>query len=175
MDRCLQWMMKHHLNSVPMPVHPAMADSQPCPCANEGYENWLPIASIVTNQQLDDLEATINYPLPADYRRFLQHKHFYALLLGGAEFFPHPIDEWQQVLRQEMLTNWPDALRAGYIPFANYGGAGDVLCFYAEPNQSTADYPVVFYDHEDSRAQPFSRNFATLLPQLLAEIPTRDM
>jgi hypothetical protein len=174
-DRCLQWMIKHHLNSIPIPVHPAMADAHPSPYADDGYESWLPIDSTVTNQQLDDLEAAIGHSLPADYRRFLQHRHLYDLLLGGAEFFSHPIDEWQQVLRQEMLTNWPDALRTGHIPFANYGGAGDVLCFYAGPNQATTDYPVVFYDHENSCAQPFSPSFATLLPQLLTETPTRDV
>jgi hypothetical protein len=168
-------MINHQLNNIPLPVHPAMADSHPCPYADDGYENWVPIASTVTNQQLDDLEAAIHYSLPADYRHFLQHKHFYSLLLGDAEFFPHPVDEWQQVLRHEMLSNWPDALRTGCIPFANYGGAGDVLCFCAGPNQAATDYPVVFYDHENGRAQPFSSSFAALLPQLLAETPTRDV
>ncbi|MCI1188002.1 SMI1/KNR4 family protein [Hymenobacter sp. DH14] len=164
-DSCLQWMVNHRLNNIPLPVHPAMAAWHPSPYADDGYESWIPIASTVTNQQLNDLEASINYALPADYRCFLQHKHFYELLLGDAEFFPHPIGEWQQILLRQVLTNWPLACQQmGLIPFASWGGAGDLLCFSA--NSMSPDYPVVLWNHEDWSIEDFSPNFTSLLDEL---------
>lgn len=167
-DRCLQWLIDHQGNNWPLPVHPAMASAQPSPFADEEYESWLPIASTVTDQQLDDLETALGHSLPADYRRFLQHKHFYELMIGGAEFFSHPIDDWQQILHREMLANWPpDYPHEGLIPFASWGGAGDVLCFAAADSHSV-DYPVVLWNHESDSTDEFSVSFAELLAQLYA-------
>lgn len=175
-DRALNWLVRHNLNNWPTPVHPLMATRQPSVYADEGYEDWLPIASTVTDKQLTGLELAIGYQLPPAYRAFLQHKHFYELLLGQADFFPHPVKEWSEILRKEMLLNWsPDAQQAGLIPFASWGGAGDVLCFTASGQQAKADYPVLLWNHEDGNTEFFSTSFATLLPKLLAEIPERDM
>ena len=171
-DRCLQWMIKNQLNNIPLPVHPAMADSHPCPYAGDGYENWMPIVSTVTNQQLAELEKAIHCSLPADYRFFLKHKHFYDLLLGGAEFFAHPVDEWQQVLLDQMLINWPpECQQMGLIPFASWGGAGDALCFLANSTQSPVNYPVVVWNHEDWSIDDFSPGFAAALHKLAAAHP----
>ena len=149
-----------------------MADSNPSPYADDGYESWLPIASTVTNQQLNDLEEAIKHPLPADYRRFLQHKHFYDFLLGDAEFFAHPVDNWEQILRDQMLTNWPlECQQMRLIPFASWGGAGDLLCFLANSVSLPADYPVVVWNHEDWSTEEFSPNFAASLNKLAAARP----
>jgi hypothetical protein len=168
-DRCLQWLIDHQGNNWPLPVHPAMASPHPSPFADEEYESWLPIASTVTDQQLDELETAFGYLLPAEYRRFLQHKHFYELMIGGAEFFSHPIDQWQQILHSEVLTNWPpDYPHEGLIPFALWGGAGDVLCFAAISATQAGNYPVVLWNHENGSTDEFSTSFAELLVQLYA-------
>lgn len=173
-DRALQWLVRHQINNVPVPVHPLMAAGYPSLFADEGYEAWLPIASTVTTRQLAELEATLGYSLPASYKAFLQHKHFYELTIGQAEFFAHPPDEWLQVLREEMLQSGPAALdQTGLLPFASWGGAGDELCFDTTQPKPAAEYPVMLWHHEDGRTKLFSANFAALWPQLLAETPER--
>ena len=167
-DRSLQRLMQAGLNAVPLPVHPLMAASQPSIYADDGYENWLPIASTVTDEQLVAFEATIGYSLPPAYKAFLHYKHFYDLYIGEAEFFTHPVDDWLAQLQYQVLEMWPaENLAAGLVPFASWGGAGDMLCFDTSRNQDTAEYPVMLWNHQDNnQTEDFSPNFTTLLQQL---------
>jgi hypothetical protein len=148
-----------------------MADKQPSPYADEGYSNWLPIASTATDEELATLESLIGYQLPADYKAFLQYKHFYELLIGQAEFFAHPVGDWMNGLLSEYQFNQPTSLlHKSLIPFANWGGAGNLLCFNASQNDSSCDYPVVVWDHESADYfEDFSLSFSRSLVQLDAE------
>lgn len=148
-----------------------MADSQPSRYADGGYENWLPIASTVTNEQLTAFETTIGYSLPPSYKAFLQYKHFYDLAIGGAEFFIHPVDDWLVQLHYQVLEMWPaENLAAGLLPFASWGGAGDMLCFDTSRNQDTREYPVLLWNHEDNHhTEDFSPDFTALLQQVELE------
>lgn len=169
-DRSLEFLIDADLNNLPSPVHPLMADTKPSIYAAEGYENWLPIASTVTDAQLACLEVAIGHKLPPDYKAFLQYKHFYTLFIGQADFIPHPVDSWINSFLST-IDNFPkEYVAKGIIPFAMWGGAGDVLCFDSTSNQATADYPVVLWDHENVDSfENFSPNFAELLPQLEKE------
>ena len=167
-DCGLQRLTEASLNCVPIPVHPLMTDSQSSIYVDEGYENWLPIASTATTEQLAAFETIIGYSLPPAYKAFLQYKHFYELVIGGAEFFTHPVDDWLARLHYEVLEMWPaENLAAGLIPFAGWGGAGDMLCFDTTRNQETIEYPIVLWNHEDNNyTEDFSSDFTTLLLQL---------
>jgi hypothetical protein len=170
-DRSLQLLLDADLNNSLPPVHPLMADTKPSAYAADGYENWLPIASTVTDAQLACLEVAIGRKLPPDYKAFLQYKHFYELHIGNTTFFEHPIDTWLSVLFKNLHHGWPREylIDKGFIPFAMYEDWG-MLCFDANRAQDTANYPVVLWDHEQpDEVTDYSASFAELLPQLEAE------
>jgi hypothetical protein len=170
-DRSLGSALEAGVNNWPSDVHPLMSDAQPSPYADEGYTNWLPIASTVTDEQLASVEALIGYQLPTDYKAFLQYKHFYELLIGQAEFFAHAAGDWMDSLLSEYQLNQPASpLHKNLIPFASWGGTGDLLCFDVSRNNESCDYPVVVWDHESADYfEDFSLNFSHLLVQLDAE------
>ncbi len=169
-DRSLSRAIEAGVNNWPSDVHPLMADVQPSPYVDEGYVSWIPIASTATDEDLASIEALIGYRLPTSYKAFLQYKHFYELLIGQAEFFAHPVGDWMDSLLSEYQFNQPESfLHNGLLPFAGWGGAGDLLCFDVSRDDESCDYPVVLWSHEDDYFEDFSLNFSQLLPQLEAE------
>lgn len=168
-DRTLQKWFDLGLDSVPVQPPPSMAAS--ADCNEESYWRWVPTASTVTVEDLASLEATIGFALPTAYKLFLQHKHFYDLNISEADFLSHVDGSWQNDLLEEWYNGAPrdELIDKGYLPFAGWAGAGDLLCFDTNRNEDSHDYPIVLWNHESGGTDDFSPNFISLLIGLDAE------
>lgn len=165
-DKYLQQWVNMEMNKLPTDIAPEMADrSGP---DEEGWTTWYPIASTVTDEDIQELELIIGQNLPASYKIFLKHKHFYELHINEAEFGGHEIREWKANFTEAIYNGWPRHLLVdrGYIPFAKWSDWG-ALCFNTNINVEDYEYPVVLWDH-DAAAEyaPFSDNFKEALIKL---------
>ncbi len=114
------------------------------------WVRWKPIASTVTDAELDALEREIGLTFPPLYRAFLEYLHFVALTETGLRFEPHLCDGWLQTLRRAYFKSWPREriLDLGLLPFGEESlmDAGPV-CFDTRSRLADGDCPVVFWDH----------------------------
>jgi SMI1-KNR4 cell-wall len=115
------------------------------------WKGWKPVASSVTDLQLDSLEHETKLTFPPVYREFLKYLHFIDLTERGVRFEKHRSDSWQQVLRKAYFKSWPreQILDVGLLPFGSeaFMDAGPV-CFDTRSRMANGDCPVVFWDHE---------------------------
>jgi hypothetical protein len=146
-DKYLDQLVARNLNRREGGVHPEMAGP-----VSDKYDNWflwLPIPSTVTDAELAEVETRLGHPLPASYRRFLKHRHFYELTISDCIFLKHPIRGWQDELYGEVFNGYPREwlIDTGRIPFAELSDWG-LLCFDTTAPVKDHDYPVVLWDHE---------------------------
>lgn len=113
------------------------------------WKHWQGIDSIVTDEDLNQLEQQIGYKLPLPYRQLLQYRHFYKLdNVGEINLLSHVYGRWKDILLDQYYNyNEPDEIiHKGYVPFAYYSDWG-IVCF--DTNRMTdGDCPVVMLDHE---------------------------
>ena len=171
-DRYLDKMIKVELNYITGEVVPAMRGKD----NGEGWTEWIPIPSTVTESELAELEQRIGYPLPDAYKLFLQYKFFYELMIDNVSFNNHIAGSWQEGLLDLVLHSYPKEwfVDKGYIPFANYDDWG-LLCFDAgkqqTPESSGTNYAVCLWDHE--KPQQFKWLYPDFLT-LMQDLDKRD-
>lgn len=165
-DTNLQKWIDMGLNELPGAIEIEMAD--PNQDRGEEYSTWFPIDSKVTDEEIEELENRLGYPLPGDYKTFLKHKHFYELHISEASFCSHPVNTWRAKLIAMTFDGYPTEylIEKGYIPFADWNDWG-LLCFDTNRNKEDFNYPVVLWDHETaSKVQDHSPDFYDLLIKL---------
>lgn len=132
------------LNTLPRPIEKEMAGSTD----KEGWTTWYPIASKVTDLEIEDFEEQIGHRFPSDYKRFLKHKHFYDLQISQANF-THPVNTWRRAHVGLIYESYPREflIDKGYLPIASWSDWG-LLCFDTNAGDGEHNYPVVQWDHE---------------------------
>ena len=169
-DRHLKSWLEKGLNSLPEEIEPEMANPNEPP-NDEGWQNWYPISSMVTDSEIESLEKALNVLLPNSYKIFLKHKHFYELYISEAHFSGHQIRYWKRHLLEMAFEGYPRELLIdkGYIPFADWSDWG-MLCFNTNISRKDNEYPIILWDHDRwDDYEPFSENFYSLLQKLDAE------
>ncbi|MBO6516754.1 MAG: SMI1/KNR4 family protein [Bacteroidia bacterium] len=147
MDQHLQSLIHLELNKLPYPIVDEMADANQE--KDEEWRTWTPVNSLVTDEEIQEMESRIGHPLPQSYHRFLKHKHFYDLQIDECSFCAHPAGIWRASLSEMIFNGYPREflLDTGRIPFANWSDWG-LLCFDTTIKCKNHDYPIVRWDHE---------------------------
>ena len=131
------------------------------------YKTWRPIDSIIDEENLDNLEAELNFKLPKSYREFLMYKHFLELNIDDfcIDFPRHLPDKSLKDLKQKAI----DFYEPGYLLehklfyFADFCDCG-LICFDAKEQKENNEYDIVYIDHEDiERKYFYAHNFKGLL------------
>ena len=154
------------LNKLPIDIAPEMTDG--LGPDEEGWATWYPIDSTITDEDIKELELIIGHNLPASYKVFLKHKHFYEMHIDEAEFGGYEIREWKANFTKTIYNGWPRQLLIDkrYIPLATWSDWG-ALCFDTNVRVEDGEYPVVLWDHEASdEYTPLSDNFQEALIKL---------
>jgi SMI1 / KNR4 family (SUKH-1) len=151
------------LHVVPIDVAPEMR--APDLDQEEEYQGWKPIESKVSDEDIVAFEALIGYPLPEDYKTFLQHKHFYELHIHEISFCSHPIHSWKSCFEDLLFNGWPREfhLDRGYIPFADWSDYAS-LCFDTNRGKIDHNYPIIsiWFENPEQVNDEFE-DFYTLL------------
>lgn len=135
------------------------------------WKTWSPVASKVTDQEIQTLENEIGYLFPESYKIFLKHQHFYELNIADVSFAAHIVDTWQNGLKAMVFDGNPKEflIDKGLIPFANYSDWG-LLCFNATKKAEDNEYEILLWDHERWDEVEFKfENFTAMLVALDAE------
>ncbi|KAF2081961.1 SMI1/KNR4 family protein [Flavobacterium sharifuzzamanii] len=146
-DLNLNNLIEFNGNILPQKIELEMAD--PNQDNSEEWKTWFPVASTVTDDEIEELQNQIGCEFPEDYKMFLKYKHFYELHISEASFFEHPINSWKMSLVEKIFHEHlkDDLIDNGLIPFAMWEDWG-YLCFDTNRNNGDNNYPVVLWDHE---------------------------
>ncbi len=137
---------------------------------------WKPIASTVTDHDIEEIEIFSGIPFPESFKAFLKYKHFYELGFSNpmeVVFFDHPVHTWKRKYFDYYSYDWVRKylLAKKYLPFAAHYDWG-ILCFDANEPVSDHEYTIVMIDHElvwDELMpfQLFNANFMEMVSQRL--------
>ena len=166
-------LMKRPMRDMPSAMRDSMVKQ------DDVWVPWKPVASTVSDSDLDTLERTIRLAYPPAYRHFLKILHFYDLC-GSVDFFRHPVDKWRAELLGQYKSWLPKRIvGAGLIPFGRETkmDAGPT-CFDTGRRLPNGDCPVVFWDHEwvgkDKEVQPLFSSSIKMFECLLMEVEAPD-
>jgi hypothetical protein len=168
-DKHLQKLIGLGLNMLPHKY----AESEMCnpDDTTTEWRTWSPVASKVTDAEIQSLENDIGYSFPGSYKIFLKHKHFYELMIADVSFASHIINTWQKGIREMVFEGYPREflIDKGLIPFANYSDWG-LLCFNTAKKTAENEYEIVLWDHERWDEVEFKyENFTAMMLALDAE------
>lgn len=143
-------------NRLPQEIEPEMLSAEPAEeddDEDEEWQTWISIPAKVSDDEIREFEELIGHRLPEDYKTFLQHKHFYELIIDQASFCPHPVNTWRADQSEKIFNGYPRELLIdrGFIPIADWSDWG-LLCFDTTLNSADFNYPVVLWDHENFEA-----------------------
>ena len=166
-DKHLKTLIDNGINSLPSKIeHEMTAPNEPP--NNEGWQKWYPIASTVTEREIEEIERQLKFRLPISYRVFLKHKHFYELYISEVRFSGQEIRNWKLNLTNMAFNGYPREflIDKGYIPFADWSDWG-LLCFDTNSPNLESEYPIVLWDHDRyDEFRLFSEDFLSLLIKL---------
>ena len=179
-DRTIEAIIDTHLqkwadagiNQRPGPIDKEMAG----PTNKEGWTQWHPIPSKVTDSEIEDFEEQIGHRLPSDYKRFLKHKHFYDLYISEASF-THLANTWRTTHMKLIYGGYPREflIDKGYLPFADWNDWG-MLCFDTNADDGKHNYPVVMWDHDRPyQVKPMYRDFTDLIQNLDRQASEKEL
>ena len=116
---------------------------------NDGWTQWKPIPSTVTDEQLNEIQNTIGATFPKQFVTLLKHRHFIELQIGEISLASHPSDFWRLSLSNMAFDTWPKEwlIDKGYMPFATYSDWG-MWCFGINQLSPNGECPVYQWDHE---------------------------
>jgi hypothetical protein len=166
-DTALDQLIRADMMRLPDPRMPLeMYDSTRA--TRQDWKPWKPIASTVTDEDLDDLEARTGLKFPPLYRAFLQYKHFYELPGGWIWFEKHLPGRWKEDLLRLYFDSWDpdDIIHAGLIPFGSFTDTG-AACFDTRVKLDGGDHPVVLWDHDWMHVKPLFSSSARMFESLL--------
>lgn len=132
---------------------------------NKSLKIWKPIASTITDEELNELENKIAKKLPKSYREFLKYKFFKEFMLEdyGIDFPSHlPNKTIADILERNDIFE-DDFMPKGLIYFADFSDWG-MLCFDTNQEREDGEFPIVMIDHEDMETSHlYAENFRDLL------------
>lgn len=132
---------------------------------NKKLKIWKPVASSITDKELDELEVKMDRKLPKSYREFLKYKFFNDFMLEDYSIvFPSnlPNKTINHLFENTQLFD-RDLIDRGYIYFADFNDDG-FLCFDTNQSRDGNEYPIVMIDHEDMETSHlYAQNFRDLL------------
>jgi len=124
-----------------------------------GWVEWRVMPSAVTPADVDALEEEIGHTLPPSFRAYLMARA-HLLDFGTRRFnnqlllFGLPTRDPLGGLR-DLLGECPAFLRAGLIPFGDFGDGWGPLCFDTHRRGPDGECPILWLDHEDlARLEP---------------------
>ncbi len=131
------------------------------------WKGWKPIASIIDDNDLNNLEIKIGYKLPLSYREFLKYKHFIELKIpDNAVNFPKHLPDKELNFLLELVFNYmipEQIIGKGFIYFADFEDYG-ILCFDTNEQNENNEYPIVYVDNYDLKEiHLYANNFLELL------------
>jgi len=134
---------------------------------SDDWIGWKPVASTVSDSELDEFEKEIKYPLPHSFRSYLKHKHFYELSLPdfAVNLRGNVSGRTISGMRNLVFNSFvPELLIGkGYIYFADFHDYG-LLCFDANEVRNENEYAIVYIDHENLEdVHTYASNFYDLL------------
>lgn len=122
-------------------LEPPMAFGEP---NQDGWVRWRTMPSTVTDADLAGAEALLPAPLPPAMKAYFKYR---CILMMDRLMLPEipAADPLGPFLAEAMA--WAPLLKAGYIPFAEYGDGYGPVCL--DTRQPTGDdYAVGWIDHE---------------------------
>ncbi|MBE7683567.1 hypothetical protein GUA98_24390 [Paenibacillus sp. P13VS] len=120
---------------------------------DEGWVRWRMLASMVTEDQISELEQSCGLPVPVPplYRAYLSTRYVMNVYLRYDDFvigLPDlPSDRPLRRL-QELWVAWKPLIAEGYIPLATYEDDAGPVCWDIRKPGGDHDYAVVWFDHE---------------------------
>lgn len=165
-DNCLTEMSKNDIfMKMPGDIPFEMLDNSIS--QTDDWKGWKPIASIITDQDINRLEDKIGYQLPFSYRYFLKYKHFYSLKIADHSVnLPHHLPNKKLTYLHEYFFESFDPeflIEKNYIYFADFYDYG-LLCFDANEPAENNEYKIVYIDHERLEdIHLYANNFRELL------------
>lgn len=164
-DASLKEMSAKKLMMSPGDIFPEMLDDSIQ--AVDDWKGWRPIKSIITDEDINELEEKIARKLPQSYREYLKYKHFYKISIPDfainlpAHLPDRSLDKLRELVFECMDPEY--LIGRNYIYFADFHDYG-LLCFDANESVDDNEYKIVFIDHEDYDSIHFyANNFRELL------------
>lgn len=124
---------------------------------------WKPVASTISEDEIDTLEARLGAAFPPGFRALLQAYHLVSWTsagmsdgrggyVGGCMSFTLPALTTElrlSELERNAAEDWGRLIAAGYLPFAIGEDGQGPLCFDTERRSADGDCPVVWMLHDD--------------------------
>lgn len=131
----------------------APPDMRVGPVDAEGWVEWKPIPSTLSEADVVDLENEFGVQFPPLFKAYLlaryqlfdqlqSPRHGESLLMTAV-----PSGQRLEPMR-EILEVWQPLVSAGFIPFADWGDGYGPVSFDTSKRASDGDCPVVWMDHE---------------------------
>lgn len=147
---------------------PAMQDGL---VDEDGWVRWRMLPSVVGPADLVPIEQTLGVTLPRLLQAYLLGHHQLFDQIGSQDrtfLMPAtPVDQpFEDFLARAKA--WAPLLRAGLLPFGDYGDGWGPTCLDLQVQTPEGDHPVVWLDHEMvSELPPDSIDSRTPIQQLI--------
>ncbi|MHA7966757.1 SMI1/KNR4 family protein [Paenibacillus sp. CAU 1782] len=126
-----------------------MENSEP---DHEGYVEWKLLPSTLVLGDLEVLEEKYGFQWPSLYKAFLTTYFHLINEVRGPDYsvlLPEQPSDKPLYEIEYMLRSWEQLLAFGYIPFSLYNDGWGPICFDTVSCGVEADYPIVWFDHEE--------------------------
>ncbi|MCE7995176.1 MAG: SMI1/KNR4 family protein [Roseivirga sp.] len=137
----------------------------------EGLLAWKPIESLITDDEILEVENELKYPLPESFKAYLKYKNFYELDVMSEVFLFRPLIPgiWKNNILDATFNGYPREFiyDKGLIPFGRYSDWG-LTCFNTNKSAGGAEYEIVIWDHDDPYESEFrAESFDKMLKAIL--------
>lgn len=119
----------------------------------DGWVEWRVLPSTLSETEVALIEAEFGVQFPPIVRAFLLARFHLFDQVASQRYEQQvfmtntPAGKPLKPLR-DLLSSWRPLIRAGYIPFAQWGDGWGPMCFDATRRNTDGDCPVVWMDHE---------------------------
>jgi hypothetical protein len=128
-------------------------DMQAAPIDAEGWVEWRLLPSTLTEADVSAVEGEFGIRFPPLFRAYLLarfhlfdqvHSRRYDQLIFMTDV---PSGRRLRKLR-ELIRAWQPLIKAGFVPFAEWGDSWGPMCFDVQQRATDGECPVVWMDHE---------------------------
>lgn len=132
---------------------------------------WKPIDSLITDDEILELENELKFPLPESFKTYLKYKNFYELDVMSEVFLFDPLipNVWKEKILDSTFNGYPREFiyDRGLIPFGRYSDWG-LTCFNTNKSTEGNEYEIVIWDHDVPFETEFRAvNFEIMLKEIL--------
>lgn len=137
----------------------------------DGCLAWKPIESLITDDEILEVEEKLKRPLPQSFKAYLKYKNFYELDVMSEVFLFNPLipGRWKKNILDETFNGYPKEFiyDKGLIPFGRYSDWG-LACFNTHKTSEGYEYEIVIWDHDDPYKSEFrAESFEKMLKEIL--------